>query len=284
MIKTLVDQKEVDKEIPGFSKRIMNVLTKPSSYKRMTNIADTAIAKISRKIYDSSVAATRGIMDSVYQTYGATDKTSFELRNKLITATIKKQSDQYMYGMIGSAALMLVLWIFLHSKKNLQAVLFVISALGALALLTIGITTTIIEIDATLAKMDIKFLSGSLSFKSQSLFYQSQSIVEVIRLLIGSGGVASVIVGLMIAVFCILFPVIILAAITLIVISPGKWAPESWVNYFAATNLLYFGEFFLQDRAAIFHLLYCTASICCRGYRRRGCSPNRSLKVYYLAQ
>ncbi len=232
-IKTLVDQKEVDNEIPGFSKKIMDVLTKPSSYKRVTNIADTAIAQITRKIYDSSVAATSGIMDSIYHTYGTNDKISFEQKNKLATDNLKKETNQYMYGMIGCAALMLLLWILLRHKKNLRAALYVFSALGALVLLIIGISTSIIEIDATLAKMDIQFLKGSLSFRSQSLFFQSQSIFDVIKLLISSGELASIIVGLMIAIFCILFPVIILAVTTMVVISPGKSAHNSYVDYFA---------------------------------------------------
>ncbi len=232
-IKTLVDQKEVDNEIPGFSKKVMDVLTRPSSYKRVTNIADTAIAQITRKIYDSSVAATSGIMDSIYHTYGTNDKISFEQKNKVVIDSLKKETNQYVYGMIGCAAFMLLLWILLRNIKNLRAALYVFSALSALVLLIIGVSTSIIEIDATLAKMDIQFLKGSLSFRSQSLFFQSQSIVDVIRLLIGSGGLASIIVGLMIAVFCILFPVIILAATSMAVISPGKWAHNSYIDYFA---------------------------------------------------
>jgi hypothetical protein len=232
VVKTLVKQDDVDKEIPGFSKKIMSVLTKPSSYKRVTNIADTAIAQISRKIYDSSVAATSGIMDSIYHTYGATDKASFEQRNNLAINTLKKDTNNYLYRMIGAAAAMLLLWILFHRRKNL-ALLYVIAVIGAMVLLFVGISTTIIEIDATLAKMDIHFLSGSLSFKTQSLFFQSQSIADVIRLLIGSGSTASVIVGMMIIIFCILFPVVILIATAMTVISPGKWAPGGWVDYFA---------------------------------------------------
>jgi hypothetical protein len=232
-IKTIVHQEDVDKEIPGFTNRIMGVLTSKSSYKRITNIADTTIAKISRKIYDSSVAATSGIMDSVYQTYGSTDKTSFEQRNRAETDRLKKESYQYLSVMAGCGALMLLGWILFRRKRNLAGVLYICCALAAVVLLIIGVSTTIIEIDATLAKIDIQFLSGSLSFRSQSLFFQSQSIVDVIRLLVGSGGLASIIVGSMIAVFCIFFPIVILIASSMAVISPGKWANNRYVDALA---------------------------------------------------
>jgi hypothetical protein len=232
-IKTLVEQEEVEKELPGYSRRLMAVLTNPASYKRITNIADTAITQISRKIYDSSAASTKLIMDSIYHQYGATDKASFETSNAAITDAIKKETYQYAYGMMAGVAVVFGIWIVLHRKRNLQPVLYILSVIATLILLWVGISTTIIEIDATLSKMDIRFLSGSLSFRSQSLFFQSQSILDVVRLLLVSGRIASVVVGLMILLFSILFPVIILVATSLAVASPHKLARNTWVDYLA---------------------------------------------------
>lgn len=232
-IKTLVEQEEVEKELPGYSRRLMGVLTNSASYKRITNIADTAITKISRKIYDSSVASTKQIMDSIYHQYGVTDKASFERSNAALTNAIKKETYRYAYGMMAGVAVVFGLWIVLHRKRNLQAVLYILSVVATLLLLLVGISTTIIEIDATLSKMDIQFLSGSLSFRSQSLFFQSQSILDVVWLLLGSGRIASVVVGLMILVFSILFPVIILVATSMAVASPNKLARNGYVDYLA---------------------------------------------------
>jgi hypothetical protein len=232
-IKTLVEQDEVEKELPGYSRRLMAVLTSPASYKRITNIADTAITQISRKIYDSSAASTKLIMDSIYRQYGATDKVSFAVNNATLTHAIKKQTYRYAYGMMLGVAVVFGLWIILHRNRNLQAILYILSAISTLVLLWVGISTTIIEIDATLAKMDIRFLNGSLSFRGQSLFFQSQSIIDVLRLLIGSGRITSVVVGLMILTFTILFPVIILAATSMAVASPNKLARNSVIDYLA---------------------------------------------------
>lgn len=232
-IKTLIEQEEVEKEIPGYSRKLMKVLTSPASYKRITNIADTAITKISRKIYDSSSASTKQIMDSIYHQYGATDKPTFERSNAALTSAIKKEMYRYAYGMMAAVAFVFAIWIVLHRKRNLQAILYILSAVATLVLLLVGISTTIIEIDATLSKMDIQFLSGSLSFRSQSLFFQSQSILDVVRLLAGSGRITSTIVGLMIFVFSILFPVIILVATSMAVASPNKLARNTYVDYLA---------------------------------------------------
>ncbi|MDB5210608.1 MAG: 2-methylisocitrate lyase, partial [Sediminibacterium sp.] len=39
-VKTLVDPKQVHSEVPGFTNKLMAEITKPASYKRISNIAD----------------------------------------------------------------------------------------------------------------------------------------------------------------------------------------------------------------------------------------------------
>jgi hypothetical protein len=55
-------------------------------------------------------------------------------------------------------------------------------------LLIVGLTTTMIEIDARIPKMDLHFLGKEISFKDQGLFFQSKSIIDVVMLLANTGG------------------------------------------------------------------------------------------------
>ncbi len=232
-VKTLVNPEDVQAEVPGFTKKLMEAITKPSSYKRIANIADTALAQIGRKIYDSSVAANKEVMALIYQKYGATDKPSFEKNNAAMVNEVKKTSWQYTYGMLGAAILTLLVWLLLRKKNYLRSSLCVLSVVAALILLVIGVTTTIIEIDASLEKLDLHFLSKAISFKNQDLFFQSQSIIDVVRLLVQSGRVDSFIVGMMTLIFAVLFPFVILMSIALSALSPNKWAKRKNVYYFA---------------------------------------------------
>ena len=232
-VKTLVDPKQVHAEVPGFTQKLMAEITKPASYKRISNIADTAVAQLGRKIYDSSVASTRNVMDSIYKKYGATDKLAFEKNNATWVGRIKEATWEYAYGMLGSAVLILLVWFLLRKKRYLQASLCILSVIAATLLLVIGVTTTIIEIDAAIEKLDLHFLSKAISFKNQDLFFQSQSIMEVIRLLLQSGRFDSLIVGMMILIFAVLFPLVKLVAIAMSAISPDKWAKIKNVPYFA---------------------------------------------------
>jgi hypothetical protein len=232
-VNAMVDPKQVHAEVPGFTKKLMAEITKPSSYKRIANIADTAIAQLGRKIYDSSFMGSRLVMDSIYHKYDATDKTGFERANAIRVADIKEACWQYTYYMLGAVAVIVLLLVSLRKKDHLHASLSVLSVVAALILLTVGVTSTIIEIDATLEKLDLHLVSKAVSFSNQDLFFQSQSILKVTSLLIQSGRVDSLIVGMMILIFAVLFPLVKLVSIALCTLSPNKWARNKNIYYFA---------------------------------------------------
>jgi hypothetical protein len=232
-VKTLVNPEDVQAEVPGFTKKLMAAITKPSSYKRIANIADTALAQMGRKIYDSSVMANIEVMALIYQKYDATDKPTFEKNNTTKVNAVKEATWQYAYWMLGAAVLILLVWLLLRKKNFLRSPLCILSVVAALVLLVIGVTTTIIEIDASLEKLDLQFLNRAISFKNQDLFFQSQSIMDVVRLLVLSGRVDSFIVGTMVFLFAVLFPLVILVSIAICAMSPNKWAKKKNVYYFA---------------------------------------------------
>ncbi len=231
-IKTMVDPKQVHAEVPGFTNKLMAEITKPSSYKRLANIADTAIAQIGRKIYDSSSMGTQYLMDSIYKRYDGRDKASFEKSIDTRVALIKEANWRYTYAMLGAAAIILLLLFVSRKKRNLQGVMTVLAVISALFLLVAGVSTTIIEIDALLEKLDLHLVSKAVSFTNQDLFFQSQSILEISRLLIGSGRVDSIIVGMMVLMFSVLFPLLKLIA-TAASRLRREWAESKTIYYFA---------------------------------------------------
>ncbi|MEO8173840.1 MAG: paraquat-inducible protein A [Sediminibacterium sp.] len=232
-VKTLVDPKQVHAEVPGFTQKLMAEITKPASYRRITNIADTALAQLGRKIYDSSVASTQSVMDSIYKKYEATDKAGFEKTNEIRANGVKEGAWKYTYWLLGTALLFPLVWFLFRKKTTLEASFCILSIAAAIVLLVIGVTTTMIEVDARIEKLELPLMGKAVSFENQDLFFQSQSIMDVIKLLLGSGRVDSLIVGLMVLIFAILFPLVKLVAIGMSAISPNKWAKISNIDYFA---------------------------------------------------
>ena len=73
-------------------------------------------------------------------------------------------------------------------------------------LLTGGVATPMIDIDARIENFEFTFMGEQLGFNDQLLFFQSKSIFEVVRILTTTGEYQSVAVGILIFAFSIIFP------------------------------------------------------------------------------
>ncbi|MEO8173839.1 MAG: paraquat-inducible protein A, partial [Sediminibacterium sp.] len=205
---------------------------KPATYKKISTLVDTALAQMGRVSYDSSVAATKHMMDSVFKKYGATDKASFEIKNAGRLAQIKADTYFYAFGMLGCIVAIMLLWIVLRHTRNLHIPLYILSVGSAMILLMVGLTTTMIEIDARIPTMELHLLGKEISFRDQGLFFQSKSIIDVVMLLLHTGQFASQVVGVLILVFSVLFPFMKLSATGVALVSE-KWRNKKLVKYFA---------------------------------------------------
>jgi len=232
-VKTFVDQKKIEAKVPEYSDKLMAEVTKPETYKKISKLADNALSQMGRQSYDSSVAATKHLMDSIYSRYGATDKESFERINAAEVDQIHIDTYHYAFGMLACIIAMLLLWLILRNRRDLHVVLYILTVLSAMILLVVGLTTTMIEIDARIPSMNMHFLGKAISFRDQGLFFQSKSIIDVVSLLLHTGRWDSQVVGVLIMVFSVVFPFMKLAATGVSLASEHKWARNKFIHYFA---------------------------------------------------
>jgi hypothetical protein len=233
IVHTFVKKKKIEDQVPGYTQKIMSELTKPSSYKKLADMADTALAQMGKESYDSSVAVTKKSMDSIFSRYGTHDKVSFERRNADGIIRIQKQTYQYAFGMLGSILLILLVWRFIRNRRNLHIPVYILSVLSAVILLIVGLTSTMIEIDARIESMDFYLLGKNIIFNNQELFFQSKSILDVVILLIKTHKIDSQIVGVFILIFSVLFPFMKLSSTGIVLMSEQHWAKNKVVHYFA---------------------------------------------------
>ena len=82
------------------------------------------------------------------------------------------------------------------------------SLLIALVLLGVGVSQSIIEVDARLSSLHIFLMGEKISFENQVLFYQSKSILGIAQVLIAQHKPDSVTVGVIILLFVVILPVL----------------------------------------------------------------------------
>ncbi len=233
VVKTFVNREKIDNKVPGMTNKLMAEITKPATYKKLSKVADTALSQMGKASYDSSVAATKLVMDSVYRRYSVSDRAGFEQKTVTRLAQIKKETYQYVWGMLACIVAVMLVWLLLRNQRSLHVPLYLLSVVSAMILLVVGLTTTMIEIDARIAKMELHFLDKTISFEDQGLFFQSKSIIDVVMLLLHTGRLDSQIVGWLIMVFSVLFPFMKLCSTGVALISEDKWAKNPFIRYFA---------------------------------------------------
>lgn len=233
VVKTFVKRDKIDNKVPELTDKLMATITKPSTYKKLAKVADTALSQMGKASYDSSVAATKLVMDSVFRLHHVADRPAFERETSTRLAQIKTETYHYAFGMLGCIIAIMLFWLFLRNARRLHVPLYILSVVSAMILLVVGLSTTMIEIDARIAKMELHFLNKTISFKDQGLFFQSKSIIDVVMLLLRTGRFDSQVVGVLIMIFSVLFPFMKLSATGIALVSEDKWAKNKFIRYFA---------------------------------------------------
>jgi hypothetical protein len=233
VVKTFVKREKIDNQVPALADKLVAEITKPANYQKLATIADTALSRMGKEVYDSTVAANKQVMDSVYHRHAASDRASFERKTADRLEQITSQTSRYSMGMLACICMLLLTWLLLRKRRSLHVSLFLLSLVSAIILLTVGLSTTMLEIDARIAKMELHFLDKTISFEDQGLFFQSKSIVDVVILLFETGRLDSQAVGMLILVFSVLFPFMKLGSASMVLMSEKKWAKNRIVRWFA---------------------------------------------------
>jgi hypothetical protein len=172
-------------------------------------------------------------MDSIFKKYNTTDKAAFEKQTDTDLELIRKQTYAWSLGMLAGIIAILIVWWMIRNRKDLYTPLYIMSIVSALILLIVGLTTTMIQIDARIQEMDFYLLGQNVTFKNQSLFFQSKSILDVVELLLKTGKLDSQIVGVLILAFSILFPMMKLLSTGIYILDQKRWAKNKFIYYFA---------------------------------------------------
>ncbi|RZK54685.1 MAG: paraquat-inducible protein A, partial [Pedobacter sp.] len=111
--------------------------------------------------------------------------------------------------------------------------LFIMSLLFAFILLGVGLTASMIEVDARINALDFVLLGQHVTFQDQVLFFQSKSILDVVIILVNGTAIDSILVGILILVFSILFPIMKLSSTGIHLLGRKSWAENKVIKYFA---------------------------------------------------
>lgn len=226
-----VNADQIHAQVPSFSKTIIDKVNSPTSTKRLKNIVSSKIDQLEKETYDSTSVANAAVTKYLYRKYKVASAAEFDKRINSRLASIRTVTYNYAYAMLGCVALALVLWWLMRKQVQLHKTLFVISLFFAFILLAVGITASIIEVDARLQTLNFTLLGEKVAFENQVLFFQSKSILGIVQTLLKQPKPDAIAVGILILVFIIVLPVLRIIAKGIHILSGKKLAQNKVVKY-----------------------------------------------------
>jgi hypothetical protein len=231
VVKTLISEDDVHRKVPEFSAAIVREIMKKKHRSKLKFLAHSKLYEMKSITYDSvnDIAAIQAILNQ----YDVEDIAGFNKKTEQIRVDLQDQTYFYTYVLIGVLCVCLLGWILLRKATHLHTSLFIISALLALAVLITGLVTPMIEIDARIKELSFTLIGEKIRFNDQVIFYQSKSIVDVVKILVQTGKFDSMVVGVLILAFSILFPIGKLIATQIYLLGNDTWKNQKVIQYFA---------------------------------------------------
>ena len=233
-VEKFVNVDKIKAQVPEFAETIMAKVDNPANKNKLGNVALTKFGDLQKKGYiDSTIKTSESLSAALFSKYK--ESSHDDLDNKLLALLGPIHADTYHYSfaMLGCVIVVLLLWWVLRKRVDLHATLFIMSLLFAFILLGVGLTASMIEVEAHIGSFDFVLLGEHVVFKNQVLFFQSKSILDVVKVLINQHHADSIGVGILILVFSILFPIMKLSATGIHLLSKRKIAENKVIKYFA---------------------------------------------------
>ncbi|RZM29004.1 MAG: paraquat-inducible protein A [Pedobacter sp.] len=233
-VKNFVEVDTIKKKVPGIARTIINKVDNPAMKKQLGNMAMDKLHQMEETDFiDSTLTANAKKINAVYSKYGVSERKDFNTKVLAELKKIKNATYTFSIAMLGGIIVYLLAWWIFRKRKALHATLFVLSLIFAFILLAVGLTASMIEVDARISELDFVLLGEHITFRDQVLFFQSKSILDVVMILIGATAIDSILVGVLILIFSILFPVMKLSSTGIHLLGKKKLAENKVIKYFA---------------------------------------------------
>jgi hypothetical protein len=227
---TFVNVDHIRARIPEFTNTIIVAVTKPESKKRLQFMATEKLSEMTSETCDS--LGSVNARDSILLRYKM-DQESFNKKVVGTNAAFEKKTYHNTFILIGIILAFILVWVIVRKQTQLYTALFIMSVLLALIVLVTGLTSPMIEIDARIKELNFMLLGKSMIFKDQILFYQSKSILDVIHILIMTKKADSMLVGGLIFIFSVIFPITKLLTANIYLLGNNKIKKNNFVRFFA---------------------------------------------------
>jgi len=197
---------------------------------------EAAVKKYVKGLLADGAKTTFGKLDTAYFSYilkehGCADAAACQQElGKQVREADERIGYYYLTALAVSAVAFLLLMV---RRPRLGKAPVVVLLLFCIVLLAGGIFTPMLEVEAKISRLGLTFLGEPISFGEQVLYFQSKSVLEVFRTLVTMGRPDMWIVGVLVLMFSVVFPIMKILTLGLCLFKPSLLRTSRLAKFFA---------------------------------------------------
>ena len=197
-----LDMETIRKRIPEFTEIILDALEDEETRDKLRAFLEE---KVDQFLYETVGEEDFTTIEVIVEKYNCQDQ---DQCGDLLQSRIELE-DQclFRHGLFILGLTTLIFLVILLKNPSIKKVEYITLIVLSGALLIGGVTMPMIDIDARIENFNFLLMGEMITFKDQVLFFQSKSIFDVVKILMSTGEYQSILVGGLIFLFSIVFPV-----------------------------------------------------------------------------
>lgn len=200
-INTFINMEDIKKGTPQYANAIIIELTQSKTRDQIKSLLNKQLEQYSNQTFHKLDTSK---IDNVLLRIGTADIESAKIK---LHKTISIRHDRIVKESIGLILLSVILFAWFGlSRQPLSPSRYVLLIVTLLLLLTVGVTTPAIDLEAKISKMSFMLMGYPVSFENQIFYFQSKSILDVFWIMITHADIQMKFVGILLITFSIIFP------------------------------------------------------------------------------
>jgi hypothetical protein len=213
--------------VPEYADIVLAQLGKPETKAALKNYIKGVLADGAKATFGN---VDMGVYTTILKEYGCADGNACKSE---IERRIREADTQISYSYISLLGASALAFLLLLIGGPLRAGRALVLLMFCAVLLAGGVLTPMLEVEARIAHIQMTFLGQPMTFTDQVLYFQSKSVLEVFRALVTTGRADMWIVGVLVLMFSVVFPILKLCSSTLYLYRPGRVRSNPVVRFFA---------------------------------------------------
>ncbi|HSV98112.1 MAG TPA: paraquat-inducible protein A [Spirochaetota bacterium] len=202
-INTFISLDDIKKGIPQYADAIIHEMTRTKTRAHLKALLNKQLEKYFRQTFD---VQDNSQLDRILLETNSTDIQSARVRLKEVISDTQSR-------IVIESTLLIILPVILFalsglSKRPLLPSRYIFLVLSLILLLTAGVTTPMIDMEAKISQISFVLMGHPIQFTDQVLYFQSKSILDVFWIMITHADFQMKFVGILMVIFSVVFPLL----------------------------------------------------------------------------